>query len=84
MGSEVSVVAISEFKATCLKLLEQVKRTGHPVLVTKRGQPIAMVVPPPPPQAEPSWLGMFAGTARIVGDIVSPVVPDSEWEATQP
>ena len=81
MAANPSVVAISEFKATCLKLLEQVKRTGHPVLVTRRGEPIAMVVPPPP---QPSWLGMGAGSARITGDLVSPVVAEGEWEAVQP
>jgi prevent-host-death family protein len=77
-------IAVSEFKATCLKLLEQVRRTGSPVLVTKRGEPIAMVVPPPPPRAHPSWLGLGAATGRIVGDIVSPVVAEGEWEAAAP
>ena len=39
-------LAISEFKATCLKVLDQVRKTGKPVLVTKRGEPLALVVPP--------------------------------------
>jgi len=80
MAVQPNTVAISEFKATCLKILDQVKRTGTPVLVTRRGEPIAMVVPPPPSEPEPSWLGAFSGTARIVGDIVSPAVNESEWE----
>ncbi len=71
-------LAISEFKATCLKVLDQVRKTGKPVLVTKRGEPIALVVPPPPPQPTSAWLGSFAGTARITGDIVSPLAQD--WE----
>jgi prevent-host-death family protein len=84
MASEPTRIAISEFKATCLKLLEQVKRTGCPVLVTKRGEPMALVVPPPASQVHPSWLGLGAKTGRIVGDIVSPVVADEEWEAAAP
>lgn len=84
MAEPLHTLAISEFKATCLKVLEQVKLTGAPVLVTRRGEPIAMVVPPPRPDASPSWLGALAGTARITGDIVSPAVDESEWEALQP
>ena len=74
-------LSISEFKATCLKVLEQVRRTGKSVLVTKRGEPIALVVPPSPPQPESGWLGAFAGAASIVGDVVSPAADDTDWEA---
>jgi len=79
MKSNSSEIQISEFKATCLKLLEQVKKTGTSILITKRGEPIAMVIPPPP-IAKGKWLGRLKGSARIVGDIVSPVVDASEWE----
>ena len=81
MTERVNLVAISDFKARCLKILDQVKKTGTPILVTKRGEPIAMVVAPPPPKSEVSWLGSFAGTAEIKGDIVSPLSDGSEWEA---
>ena len=74
-------VAISKFKATCLEMLEHVRRTGRPLLVTKRGAPIALVTPPPPAPTRQSWLGAFAGTARIVGDVVSPALDEGEWEA---
>lgn len=84
MAIQPHTVAISEFKATCLKILDQVKRTGTPVLVTRRGEPVAMVVPPPPAESGPSWLGAFSGTARIVGDIVSPAVNENEWEVLGP
>jgi len=42
---------VSKFKATCLARLERVRRTGRPLLITKRGVPIAQVVPPPPAEA---------------------------------
>lgn len=73
-------VPISKFKATCLALLDRVKRTGQPILVTRRGEPIAQVLPPPPPEHPASWLGAFRETGRIVGDILSPAVEEEEWE----
>ena len=76
-------IAISRFKATCLAVLAKVKRTGKPILVTRKGEPIAQVIPPPLPKQAKSWLGSLRTTGRITGDIVSPAVPESEWEATR-
>ena len=67
-------IAISKFKATCLAVLEQVRRTRKPVLVTRFGKPVAEVVPPSVPARPPSWLGALEDTGRIQGDIVSPAV----------
>lgn len=73
-------IAISQFKATCLSLLEQVRQTGQPLLVTKRGKPIAQILPPPPPApAKKSAFGAMRGTAEILGDIVSPIATE-DWE----
>jgi len=77
-------ISISDFKATCLAVLDRVKRTGRPILVTRRGEPIAQVLPPPPPVRSPSWLGCMAGTAKIVGDVISPAAEDSDWEVLLP
>jgi prevent-host-death family protein len=74
------VITISKFKSTCLALLEKVKKTGQPILVTKRGEPIALITPPPEPEKPASWLGSFQGTGRIVGDIVQPAFDEKEWE----
>ena len=74
-------IAISKFKATCLAVLEGVSRTGEPVLVTKRGQPIAEIVPASRPVGGKRPLGDLAGTGRIVGDIVAPASDEREWEA---
>ncbi len=73
-------MAISKFKATCLAVLKRVRRTRRPVLVTRFGEPVAQVVPPPVPSRPRRGLGAMAGTIRIKGDIVSPVVPESDWE----
>lgn len=73
-------VPISKFKATCLSLLRRVKRTGQPILVTRRGEPIAQILPPPPPERPDLWLGSLRGTGEILGDILGPAVPEEEWE----
>ena len=77
---EKEVVTISKFKATCLALLDKVKRTGQPILVTRRGEPIALVSPPPEPEKPDSWLGMFQSKGKIVGDIISPILDQTVWE----
>lgn len=71
-------MAISEFKATCLAALERVRRTGQPLLVTRRGVPVAQVVPPPPPVKKESAFGAMAGEAEELGDIVAPL-PAEDW-----
>ena len=75
---------ISKFKATCLAVLEQVRRTHRPVLVTRRGQPVAEIVPPRAGERGADWLGAMEGTGEIVGDIVAPVVVPDEWSARRP
>lgn len=74
-------MAISQFKATCLAVIERVRTTGEPVLVTKHGEPVAEVVPASTSVAGARQLGVLAGSAEIRGDIVSPVAEESDWEA---
>lgn len=74
-------VSISEFKAKCLALVDLVKKTGQPLLITKKGEPIAQVTPPPPSEKPLSWLGCMRETRTIVGDIISPATDEEEWEA---
>lgn len=74
-------ISISRFKATCLAVLEEVRVGGEPVLVTRRGVPVAEVVPPSGTVTGTRSLGAFAGTATIVADIVAPVVDEAAWEA---
>jgi prevent-host-death family protein len=75
-------IAISKFKATCLAVLERVRKTGKPVLVTRFGQPIAQISPPEIAKRVPR-LGGGAGTMEILGDIVGPIGDESDWEAAQ-
>ena len=77
-------IAVSKFKATCLSVLERVRKTRQPVLVTRFGKPVAEVVPPSAPDRPKGWLGALAGTGRIVGDIVSPATDEQDWDALRP
>ncbi|CAN5325159.1 hypothetical protein BH23GEM2_BH23GEM2_20270 [soil metagenome] len=74
-------IPISEFKAKSLALLERVRRTGRPLIVTRRGEPIAEVVPPSVATLGHDWLGSLAGSAKLRGDIVSPVTKPADWDA---
>jgi prevent-host-death family protein len=76
----VEEIAISKFKATCLAVLERVRKTGKPILVTRFGTPVAEIVPPPMPEKPKSWLGSMKGSAQIVGDIVAPAGDADDWE----
>jgi prevent-host-death family protein len=67
----------SVFKAQCLKVMSRVQKTGEPVLVTKRGKPVVKVIPAEP---QDDLFGFMAGRMKIVGDIMSPVVPLEDWE----
>jgi len=75
-------IAISKFKAICLAVLERVRRTGEPIVVTRLGQPIAKISPPGNGERVPR-LGGGRGTGVIFGDIVGPIGGESDWEAAQ-
>ncbi len=72
-------IAAGEFKAKCLALLDEVQRQRKEILITKRGKPVAKVVPIDERPA--SFIGSMKGTMEIVGDIVSPI--DVHWEADE-
>lgn len=65
-------VAISKFKATCLALLEEVRKTREPILITRFGKPVAQIIPPEPPKTNKRKLGAMARTIHFAGDIVAP------------
>jgi prevent-host-death family protein len=75
-------VSATDFKARCLAILDQVERTGEGILVTKHGRPVAQVLPASRPLDNPSIA--LRGTGRIVGDVVSPVLPPEAWDVLRP
>ena len=74
-------VAISEFKAKCLAMLEEVQKTKKPIRVTRFGKVIAEVVPPRPTKSKADWFGLMSDSLEINGDIVSPVIDLDDIEA---
>jgi prevent-host-death family protein len=75
-------VAISTFKARCLALLEHVARTGEPLLVTKRGKPLARVTPGDHSRSS-SPQETLRHTVETLADIVIPVVSPEAWHASR-
>ena len=69
---------ISKFKATCLAALERVRKTGRPLRVTRFGRPIADIVAPAEEATSREWLGRYATSATITGDLLAPL--DTDWE----
>jgi prevent-host-death family protein len=69
-------IKASEFKARCLKLMDEVQRTGQSVIITKNGEPVARLEPLAP---RPSLLGLHKGQIEIRGDIIEPT--GEVWDA---
>jgi prevent-host-death family protein len=65
-------IAAGEFKAKCLELLDRVARDGDSLVVTKRGRPVAKVVP-----VEPRVRRSLRRSVRYLADIVEPI--GDEW-----
>jgi prevent-host-death family protein len=72
-------IAISEFKAKCLAIVDEVQKTKRPVRITKFGKPVAELTPlsPKPPK---DLFGFMKGKMEIVGDIISPATDPDDWE----
>jgi prevent-host-death family protein len=71
-------MAAGEFKAKCLAIMDEVQKTGEPVLITKHGKPVAKLVAAP--NSGDDVFGYMAGKVKIIGDIVGPIIPEEDWE----
>ena len=69
----------SEFKTHCLELLDRVKERGEEYVITKRGEPVAKILPIDKTHAEPLKHGRLKGLVKIKGDIVN-VTFEDDWE----
>ncbi len=70
-----------KFKAHCLKVMDQVRARREPLIITKKGVPVAKLVPAD--EARSGVFGCMAGTAEIIGDIEAPVAPAKVWKASK-
>jgi prevent-host-death family protein len=73
-------MAAGKFKATCLGVLDEVQAKREPVLVTKNGKPVAKVVPLELSEREDPLDAFYFGKIEIVGDIMSPMYTEEEYE----
>jgi prevent-host-death family protein len=69
----------AEFKTKCLKLIDEVAATHQPLVITKRGKPVAQVIPANAETPPPALFGYMQGTGQIVGDLID--MPKSNWSA---
>ena len=70
-------IPAGQFKAQCLALMEDVRTTRQPIVITKRGKPVAKLVPAEEPKDE--FFDRLKGVVKIVGDIESPI---EGWESS--
>ncbi len=80
-------MAAGEFKAKCLAVMDEVLATGQPVLITKRGKPVARIVAPQGAESRAvnvdSIFQAMRGLATVsgdAGDLVEPIIPAEEWD----
>ena len=73
-------IAVSQFKATCLALLSEICKTGSPILVTKKGAPLAQVLPPPTYASKKAWLGCMKDHTTLKEDLIKPAASEHEWD----
>lgn len=72
-------IPAGEFKAKCLRLMDQVNGTGRPIIITKRGEPVAQLIPFEAQNRQA--FGCLKGTVTIISDITGPI--DEAWNANR-
>lgn len=74
------VIAAGEFKQRCLSLLDEVGASGEPIVITKRGKPVAQLTAVSPERPH-DWRGALSAQGQILGDLVAPAADRSDWNA---
>ena len=80
MGKTVSA---EEFKATCLRLINEMGDNGEPITITKRGRAVAVLSPAPRAAEKPSILGALRGSVLAYDNPFLPAADSSDWVANQ-
>lgn len=74
-------IQAGEFKAKCLRLMDEVKKNHFSITITKHGKPIAKLVPIDDEASNKVFFGCMKDTITIVGDIISPI--ETDWESNE-
>ncbi|MDB5551251.1 MAG: type toxin-antitoxin system antitoxin Phd/YefM family protein [Rhizobium sp.] len=77
------LIGSAEFKATCLKIIDQINKDKQPVTITKRGKPVARLSPVHSSTAGESIIGAMKGSVLRFDDPFKPVLEPSDWDATR-
>jgi prevent-host-death family protein len=77
--SSMKKMAAGVFKVHCLAVMDEVQSKREAVLITKRGKPVAKLVPAGEDKGKDEIFGFMAGKIKIVGDIVSPAFSPEDW-----
>jgi prevent-host-death family protein len=84
MVMNTKTVAAAEFKATCLRLIDEMNETGQPVTITKRGKPVAVLTPAAEGAHEKKGIvGVMVGSVLRFDDPFSPALDPDDWEAVK-
>jgi prevent-host-death family protein len=70
-------IPAGKFKAQCLAIMDEVQAKHQAVVITKRGKPVAKLVPVE--KEKDDIFGFFKGKIKVAGDIVSPALTPEEW-----
>jgi len=73
-----SEMGAADFKAHCLAVMEKVRRTRRAVVITKRGVPVARLVPVDPPREKDAF-GCMADKTVSIGDLDKPLWTEAHW-----
>lgn len=77
-----ATVPATKFKAQCLELMDRVAEGRETYVITKRGKPVAKLVPADPPRKK-SIFGCMADQTEFVGDIEKPLWTDEQWKQSE-
>jgi len=70
-------MAAGEFKVHCLAVMDEVASKREAVIITKRGKPVAKLVPIG--KEKDDIFGFLKGKGKVLGDVVSPILTPEEW-----
>lgn len=75
------LIGSAEFKASCLKIIEQINKDKQPVTITRRGTPVARLSPIEVDDRKSSIIGAMKGSVLRYDEPFLPAIEESEWNA---
>lgn len=79
----IKTIAATQFKAICLRLIDQITRDHQPVTITRRGKPVAVLAPLPEASAARPLIGALRGTVTRYDEPFAPAAEASDWNAAR-